>query len=240
MSLVCRYLRTVMLKYPPPNWRVIRLDSLEKRTAEDMTKFTEYERLQGCCRLEVGCFNFANMFKDEDLMRVFANLKNLTSMKLFWCHLLRGEGFAMSQGLPGALRLRELRLHKCRADARAIVAGCPNLISLGLSDCEVVGGAEFGKLRELKRLMLIDSGPTVWVKEATRLTHLWLAPAPPTLESYIACMPGLRMCVRSTNRLEGPALKLPLVDFYDPATLLPQQGYDFSWGRADWELFPQV
>jgi hypothetical protein len=237
VSLVCRYLRTVMLKYPPQNWRVIRLDSLEKRTAEDMTQFTEYERLQGCCRLEVGCPNFGNMFKDEDLVRVFANLKHLTALKLLWCHLMRGEGFALSQGLPGALRLRELRLHKCHVAASELVAACPNLTSLGLSDCEVHNAAYVCKLRELKRLIWISSGSEKSVLGCAGLTHLWMDPAPVIAFDVASRMPGLRVCVWGNQHTDWP--KLPLVDFYNVPALLGGSVFQ-STGTADWELLPQA
>jgi hypothetical protein len=236
VSLVCRYLRTVMLKYPPQNWRVIQLSSLEKRTAENMSQFAEYERLQGCCRLEVGCLTFANMFKDEDLTRVFANLKHLASLKLFWCHLLRGEGFAMSQGLPGALRLRELRLHRCDVDAAAIVAACPALTSLGVSDCDAPKDAAcFAKLRELKRLIWLKSGSPYEVLGCASVTHLWMDPMPLTLSDLLVRMPGLRVCVLGT----APGKPTPpLVDFYTSGALLPQGDY-YTMGKADWELLPQ-
>jgi hypothetical protein len=235
VSLVCRYLRTVMLKYPPQNWRVIELSSLEKRTAENMSQFAEYERLQGCCRLEVGCLTFANMFKDEDLTRVFANLKHLASLKLYWCHLLRGDGFAMSQGLPGALRLRELRLHKCDVDAAAIVAACPALTSLGVSDCDTPkGAAAFAKLRELKRLIWLHSATPGELLGCTTLTHLWMDPMPVAVPDLLARMPGLRVCVLGTM----PDKASPLVDFYTTAALLPKGEYN-PYGRASWELLPQ-
>jgi hypothetical protein len=236
VSLVCRYLRTVLLKYPPQHWRVIRLCSVEKLTADNMTEFIEYERMQGCCRLELGCVTSANMFRDKDLIRVFAEMSNLSSLKLIWSHLLRSRGFEMAQGLPGALRLRELRLHKCQADGTAIVAACPNLTHLGLSDCDVINGVQFFRLQQLKRLILINSGSLKFFKGCTALTHLWVDPAPFKLQAFIARMPDVRVIVSDVYACK---MALPRVAYYYEGNLMPP-GEEYCTANADWDLLPKA
>ncbi len=209
----------------------------------DMSKFTEYERLQGCCRLEVGCLNFANMFKDDDLVKTFANLKFLTCLKLMWCHLLRSDGFALSIGLPGAVRLQELRMHQCAVDGASIVAACPNLTSLGLSNCEVTGGAHFAKLK-LKRVMSFLSGSIAWVKQCTTLTHVWVHVSREDRAALAKCWPNLRVFVGNDAGHAAHLMKIaipampPLVDYYETNDLL-RGSHSSNFGQLDWELLPK-
>ena len=51
VNLVCRFLYCNLRKYPPQHWRTITLESVERRCAEDMTEFLQWERLSSACRL---------------------------------------------------------------------------------------------------------------------------------------------------------------------------------------------
>ena len=98
------------------------MTSLERRTASNMTEFTEFDRLANICRLEIGCMNFGNMLQDSDLVTLFTRMvkgkllvskflkskdkRFLTSLKLVFCHLISMEAPLLCEKLPGADRLQ--------------------------------------------------------------------------------------------------------------------------------------
>lgn len=241
-----------MLKYPPPRWRVIKLDSLEKRTSDNMTEFAGYVGLQSCCRLEIGCLNFGNMLRDEDLPNLFANLKHLTSLKLLWCHLIRAEGFIMSIGLPGALRLSELTLFNCQVNVDAIVTCCPNLTSITLINCSVANFVSLCRLRGLRRVLVLNMRPCdsnfssialnqsslvqKLITDRPGLSHLWAGvPGGQNVLQNIA--PGtLRVLVAEAPHPDAP---LPAtVDYFCSSDLLGRLDVNKRVLRS-WEEFDE-
>lgn len=223
-NLACRFFRTVLFKFPPENWRVLCLSSLERRTAENMVSFVQWQRLRSICRLEVGTFTFANMLKDEDLQVIFVSLHNLRSLKLYWCHLITLQVWSTIR----CETLRSLSLKTTAIDLDAAVVAFPNLEELKMWSCVrprinynnyKTDGVDqlasslplFAKLRKLYLCQECPLASLSTVCKGLKLTHLWVA-----RENFYDHGPELdpmtlRRCVEvlkpTLQKLIGPTLK---------------------------------
>ena len=73
-ALVCRFFRSVLFKYPPDNWRIAKVSSMEQRTADNIgSRLVQWQRFRTAVTLEVGVQHLGNMLNDSDLGEVIMN-----------------------------------------------------------------------------------------------------------------------------------------------------------------------
>ena len=134
-NLTCRYFNSLLNRYPPEDWRVLKLTSVDQRNAKDMTEFSSWQRYKNIKTLEVGVAKFGCMLQDEDLVTILNEIQ-LSTLKLIYCQMVHID--ENLENTKYAKNLTTFAVHGVKPFFLSkVVENFPNLTQLGISFAEL-------------------------------------------------------------------------------------------------------